>query len=184
MILIAGLAIFLSGGMGLLLLCADQVVQLGRAAIRASPITDWPAFWRVIHDPLKNPHSLTNAVNYGGQILGEFLVAMTPAYFIIRLRRPRPPARDLLRQPGTVAALAMVLGLFWGTGFLLWAFPGRVDSFTAAPIAVGSAVAISWTILALSRRWQAEPGWPDRMGRSLGATAICAALLHAVVYRI
>jgi hypothetical protein len=184
MILMAGLGIFLSGGAGLLLLWADQVAELRRAATQAWPITDWPAFRKVIHDPPNNRHALTNVVKYGGDILGVFLLAMTPAYFIIRFRRPRPPARDLLCQPGTVAAMAMVFGLFWGTGFLLWVFPDRVNSFTAAPIAVGTAVAISWVILAVSRRWRAEPGWPDRIGRLLGAAAIAAALLDAVVYRI
>jgi hypothetical protein len=72
----------------------------------------------------------------------------------------------------------------WWTGFLLWALPDRVDGSTAAPVAVGSAVAVSWIILALSRRWHAEPGWPDRIGRFLGATAIGMALLFAVVHRI
>lgn len=179
-VLIAGMAVFLSVGVHLLLLCANTLSELVRAAsgTRASPLWDWPIFWSVIRDPFRN------TVWYGLQILEAFLMGMTPAYFIIRLRRPHPTARALIRQPGTMAALAMVFGLFWGTGFLLWVFPGRVDSFTAAPIAVGAAVAISWIILALSRRWEAEPGWLDGAGRFLGATAIGVALLFTIVFRI
>ena len=100
------------------------------------------------------------------------------------MRQPRPPLGTLLRQPGTVAGLAMVFGLFWGTGGLLWLFPDKFDSMIAAPTAVGGAVVIAWIALALTRNWKPEPGWVDRMGRILGCAAIGTALLGLVVFRI
>jgi hypothetical protein len=54
----------------------------------------------------------------------------------------------------------------------------------AAPAAVGGAVAASWGILALSRRWQAERGWVDRVGQILGCIAIGTALLGLMIHRI
>jgi hypothetical protein len=63
-------------------------------------------------------------------------------------------------------------------------FPDKVDSMTAAPIAVGGAVAVGWIALALSRRWKPEAGWVDRIGRALGCAAIGAAVLSLMVFRI
>ncbi len=51
-------------------------------------------------------------------------------------------------------------------------FSDKVDSMTAAPIAVGGAVAVGWIALALSRRWKHEAGWVERIGRALGCAAI------------
>jgi hypothetical protein len=63
-------------------------------------------------------------------------------------------------------------------------FPDKVDSMTAAPIAVGCAVGMGWGALALSRRWKPEPGWVDRVGRVLGYAAIATVLLGLLVFRI
>ena len=106
------------------------------------------------------------------------------AWIVVRLRRPRASWRGLLRQPGTVAVLAMILGLFWGTGALLTLFPDFFDSWSAAPSAIGGAVALAWVALALSRRWQAEPGWIDQVGRMLGWIAIGLAVLRPLIFRI
>jgi hypothetical protein len=180
MILIAGAALALAAGSHLLLLLAEMLGRLCReaAAHRADLPAHWPVFWGATHDPLRN------TLWYGFQVAEMFLVGMTPAFFVLRLRRPRPPWCALLRQPGTVAGLAMVFGLFWGTGCLLASFPDRVDSMTAAPAAIGGAVAVGWGALALSRKWEPERGWVDRMGRVLGCAAIGAALLGLMVFRI
>ena len=138
----------------------------------------WPAFWAVVHHPLKN------SLWYGFQVTGIFLFGMTAAFLAVRLRQPRPTLLALLRQPGLVAGLAMVLGLFWGTGFLIILFPDKVDSMTAAPIAVGGTVVVGWVVLALSRKWAHEPGWIDRLGRILGCAAIGTAILGLMIFRI
>jgi hypothetical protein len=179
-ILLAGAALALAEGAHLVLLMADMFGRLCReaAAHRADLLSHWPVFWAATHD------SLRNTLWYGYQVAGALLLGMTPAFLVLRLRRPRPPLRALVRQPGTVAALAMVFGLFWGTGGLLWLLPGEVDSFTAAPTAIGGAVAVGWIVLALARCWKPEAEWIDRMGRVLGCVAMGTALLGLVVFRI
>jgi hypothetical protein len=180
MILTAGAALAMSMGIHLLPLLADQVGRLWRgvAAHRGEVFLHWPVFWRATHDDLRN------TLWYALQLAETVLFGLTLAFIAVRLRRPRPPLRTLLRQPGIVAVLAMAFGLFYGTGLLLSAFPGTVDSFTAAPIATGGSVAVAWSILAVSRRREPEPGWVGRLGRLLGCVSITAALLFAVVARI
>src|SRR5262245_2489496 len=115
MTLIAAAALALAMGPHLPLLLADMLGRLFRAAAAHSEDlpAHWPLFWGATHDPLRN------TLWYGFQVSEVFLFAMTPAFIVLRLRRPRPPLRDLPRQPGTAAALAMVFGLFWGTGALI-----------------------------------------------------------------
>jgi hypothetical protein len=179
MILVAGAALSLSGA-HLLVLMADAFRQLCREAVlnRDVLLGPWPAFWVAIRNDLRS------TLWYAFQVAGMVLLGMTPAYFVLRLRRPRPPLRTLLRQPGMVAVLAMAFGLFWGTGGLISLLPERFDSMNAAPSAIGGSVAAAWGVLALSRRWEPEPGWVDRVGRVLGCAAIGTALLGLVVFRI
>ena len=180
MILIAGLAIVLAIGGHLVSWCALHFARLCRTAVenRADLWENPPRLWRMIQDPVRQTAS------YGFQSIGALVFGMTPVFFILRLKRPRPAWRPLLVQPGTVAVLAIVFGFFWLTGFMHILLPDRIDSFTAPWIVVGGTVAAAWVVLALIRRWRAEPGWLDRMGRMLGAMAIGAALLGLVMYRI
>ena len=102
----------------------------------------------------------------------------------MRVRRPRPPLRALLRQPGTVAGLAVTLGLIWVTGWLHLLFFGRLIDGTVTAIAVGGTVALAWACLALGWRWEAEPSWVDRMGRLLGTMAIAVGIMAYSVFGI
>jgi hypothetical protein len=180
MIVIAGVAICLAAGAHLFLFWADRLGRLCRAAAAHGPdmLLHWPVFWNAIRDDLRN------TLWYGFQFTMSALVGLTLAFFAVRLRRPRPPLRVLIRQPGTVGGLAMVFGLFWVTGYLYYLFPDSADASTAAPIAMAGSVAAAWSVLVLSRRWQSEPGWIDRMGRLLGVIAIANGLLGLVVHRI
>jgi hypothetical protein len=45
-------------------------------------------------------------------------------------------------------------------------------------------VALAWTALALTRRWQTGAGWIDGLGRLLGAVAIGNAVIGLVIFRI
>jgi hypothetical protein len=180
MILIAGTALCLAGGMPLFGLLSDEAGRLWAAIVtnRVHLIASPTAFWRGTHDHLRN------TVWYGFQVAETFLFGLWPTFLILRLRQPRPPLRALLGQPGTVASLAMIFGLFWGTGCLLLLFPERVDSMTAAAIAVGGTVTAAWVILALSRSWESDPGWVDRLGQLLGCAAIGTAVVGMLVFRI
>jgi hypothetical protein len=119
------------------------------------------------------------------------------ALFGLRLRRPRPALRRLVRQPGFVAAGAVTLvAAVRMAGFLVliartfgrttlgalydvWAmsfFRGPIDVatlynsvyFASSAIGTSMAVAAAWLLLAVSGRWRSEPGWLDGLGRILG----------------
>jgi hypothetical protein len=180
MILIAGLALAFAMGGHLLTLRVQSLVELCLVAVlyKADIFEHWPIFWRHARYPL------LQTLSYGFQFMGDLLVALTPVFFVLRWRRPRPSWRVLLVQPGVVAGLAMVFGLFWVLGWLHILLPDRLDSLSGAWIAIGGSVAAAWVVLALCRRWRAEPGWLDRLGRLLGAAAIGTALLGLVIYRL
>ena len=135
-------------------------------------------FWKFIEPDLRN------TLWYGLQVLEMILGGMIPAFLVIRLRRPRPPLRCLIRQPGMVAALAAVFGLFWVTGWLHLMFPDRMSSETGAAIAAGGTVGVAWIVLSFSGWGLAEPGWIDRLGRLLGVASITALFLGSIVFRI
>ncbi len=180
MIFIAGLAIVLAMGGHFFSWCAVYLTEVCRTVVehRDELWDNWPRVWRLIHDPVRQ------IVNYGFQAIGMLIFGVTPIFFILRLRRPRPSWRPLLVQPGMVAALAMVFGLFWVTGLVHILMPGQIDAMTGPWIVIGGTVALAWVILALFRRWKAEPGWLDRLGRLLGAMAIGNAFLGWLVFRI
>jgi hypothetical protein len=83
----------------------------------------------------------------------------------------------MLKQPGTVAGLAVTFGFFWVTGWLHLLFFGRINFQCAAAVAVGGTVAVDWTVLALSRNRESEASWVDRLGRIVSVSAIAVGLL-------
>ncbi len=83
------------------------------------------------------------------------LVCWTLAFFIMRLRKPRPPLRRLVRQPGMVTCEVWLLGMFLGICISMFeAYP------LLGPVVVvltACAIPVAWTVLALRGRWEAEP---------------------------
>lgn len=114
------------------------------------------------------------------------VAAMTVAWLIIRLRRPRPSTRSLSRHPGFVALVAVLISLAFNLVFGLIqlflatiGFTTSVDprfyanvSFLACQTLqahpAGSAIVASWTVLYLSRRWIREGDWSDWAGFWMG----------------
>jgi hypothetical protein len=181
MLLVAGLSLALAGGLRLIVELGNQWYYLCRTiADYNSPFyAKRPGFWKTwvaIY--------WSQTLFYGVRVFENFILGITPAFLLVRLRRPRPPVRALLRHPGTVAGLAILFGQFWVTGWLHRLFFGRLYDAVVTPIAVGGTVASAWTILALSRRWEPEPGWVDRIGRTLGAAAIVIGALAFTLYGI
>jgi hypothetical protein len=177
MILTAGVSIWLSQGVHLFESFASPLSLFHPQVAHHGPDTwHWP--WFAGYDQKRY------TLWYYIQFASAFLSGLTPAYVLLRLTPPRPPLRAVLRQPGMVAGLAVIFGLFWGTGWLLMLFPKFVNSMTAAPIAVGGSVALAWLILGLSRQCQSEAGWIDRLGRSLGVIALGSGLLGLMLYWI
>jgi hypothetical protein len=116
----------------------------------------------------------------------------------LRLRRPRPDRRRLLRQPGFNAMLGLAAGTLVvaaGAGISIplrvwldragdgWSQLWDETSFeflalVSASLAVG--VAAAWASLALSGRWRAEPSWIDRAGRALGLYWLLAGTIAGI----
>lgn len=112
------------------------------------------------------------------------LAAWTVAALALRLRRPRPAFRLLMRQPGAVASLVVVLlvalvgafgavavGVKWGLNSYGVQTGGNIP--ISLLILFGLLVAVSgvvgaWLGLAFSSRRRTEPGWIDLLGRALG----------------
>jgi hypothetical protein len=180
MILLAGLAFSLSMGAYLFFFFADAISRLCREASDNAPFlfADPLRFCKLIAPDLRN------TLWYGLQVLEMLLGGMIPAFLVIRLRRPRPPLRCLIRQPGTVAAAAAVFGLFWVTGWLYLVIPDRMSAETGAAIAAGGTVAVAWIVLSVCGWGRAEPGWIDHVGRLLGIASLTALFLGSIMFRI
>lgn len=121
---------------------------------------------------------------YAFQASELVVTALVPVFLLMRLRQPRPPARALIRQPGTVVALAAALGYVMVPGWLHHPYLGQANSVTAAAIAAGGTVAVAWSALALSRRWESEPSWLDRMGCLLGLATMVVGVFALWSFRI
>jgi len=145
---------------------ADAMILVAAAAIglALARATIDHAFW-MSSGPTK----------YAGPISG-FLVALTMAYIPIRLRRPRPALRRLMRQPGVTACSAVLIvmavdGGVWILYCLKHAYSlvqylpnyWRGNSEHIAP-----AVMAVWLGMLLSRTCRPEPGWIDRVWRAIG----------------
>lgn len=173
MFLIAGFALAISGGSKLVVNLYEQCIELCRvlAAYGSPRYLSMPQLWRervALH--------WGTVLWYGFRVVEGLLLSMTPAFLLVRLRRPRPSMRAMLRQPGAVAGLAVTFGYFWVTGWLHRLYNGRINFHTGTAIAVGGTVSLAWAFLAVSRQWESEPSWLDRMGRFIGATAIAVAV--------
>lgn len=102
-------------------------------------------------------YRLRNPLN---RVALPILIFATPAWLLMRIRRPRPPRDRILRQPGFIAcgvASLAVAGLFAG-----------ITIFRMSGFAPGVMVAGSWIAMRIARRWEPEREWVDRSGRVLG----------------
>lgn len=105
------------------------------------------------------------------------LLGLMVAQPMIRLRRPRPPMSEVIRQSGFVTcliglalvAMLMSLGDAWFSGVALTVGLTRV-----------LILLMLWPLLGL-RPWRAEPSWVDRLGRAVGWGWILALLGGAVL---
>jgi hypothetical protein len=174
MFLIAGIALAISGGSKLVGALAGQGIALCRTivAYNSAFYVARPQVWR---DEIEMRWS--TVLWYGFRVLEVLVFSLTPPFLLVRLRRPRPSFRAMIRQPGTVAGLAVTFGYFWVRGWVDRFFPGRINFDCVTGMAVGTTVAVTWALLALSRQWKTEPSWVERMGKLIGITAIAAGLL-------
>jgi hypothetical protein len=95
-----------------------------------------------------------------------FLLAWTFSLFFLRLRRPRPLASALWRQPGWCGCVAALLGVAAGL------LEEAIIEWPAPTVVVPTAVVVAWVILLVTRKWLAEASWIDRAGRCLAVAWI------------
>lgn len=110
------------------------------------------------------------------------VLGLTVGLLVIRLRKPRPAARRLFRQPGAAASLvalasvavwSVFLGIAAGSGN-----PDRgLDGFSYVGFSAGPAVLGAWILLGITQTGRREPGWIDRLGLALGCAWIALMLL-------
>ena len=95
-------------------------------------------------------------------MLGSVLPGLTLAQPFMRLRRPRPPLRDLVRQSGFVVCLGAIIGTLI---FADLSWVARIDVPGGAILV--SALILLWPVLGLPP-WRSEASWIDRLGRAVG----------------
>jgi hypothetical protein len=110
------------------------------------------------------------------RLVSNVPLALTLAYFPLRLQGPRPSFRRVARQPGTVASCAVVLAV------TLSALRLSADAVRRTPplgthnlfvsvvshIVIAHSVAAAWMAMWLTVGWQPRRDWVDAMGRILG----------------
>jgi hypothetical protein len=97
-------------------------------------------------------------MNYLPPAVMTFLFAYAFTLLGLRLLSPRPPAAELVRQPGLWASGGVVLGV--AAMLILRYFQ---------PVIFPGSVALAWLVLALSGRWRGERSWIDRSAKIVGA---------------
>jgi hypothetical protein len=96
------------------------------------------------------------------QLLGSLLVGLTLVQPLMRLRPPRPPVRQLIRQPGLIVCVAVIAATLILID-LSWV--ARIDVPLGAILASG--LLLFWPFLGLPP-WSPEASWIDRLGRAVG----------------
>lgn len=127
-----------------------------------------------------------------GEVLwygGPALVTLSLGLALVTYRDPRMLRRRSRRGVGVLTtAIAGTLALFYllnecalrrlGPAFGTAALS---STFSTAAEAIAVAVAVTWAVLALGRRWHAEPHWRDRLGRAIGSAWVAYWFLGWVV---
>ncbi len=125
MVLIAGVALLFAFENNKIRSLIEQFVELCKAIA---------AYFGFLPARPYGPQYLTEAIAnywsdvewYGVQAAELLILVMTAVFLLMRVRQPRPPIRVLLRQPGTIAGLAVTFGLTFVSGWMHFLFFGRL----------------------------------------------------------
>lgn len=131
---------------------------------------DAASYMRDMREPQKS-------ANLFASVSSRFVCPAMLGLLIIRLRRPRPPLRRLVAQPGLAACLAGTVAMVAGGAVVLSLTLFRTVGISSRdqtywPIFIDRiwpAVIAAWVALILVGRWRPERSWIDRAGRALGA---------------
>ena len=156
----------------------DAMILIAATAVGLGVTRDWTEPFLMDMLRVYEVPPASGLVNTAEAVLTPITLYWTIAVVGIRLRRPRPSLRRLGRQPGLVACLAVILATlihfsltrYWVL-FSGKARPGEVSTLLmnlSPSHLVAPGVAVAWMVLAVSSRWRPDPGWIDRLGRSVG----------------
>jgi hypothetical protein len=96
------------------------------------------------------------------QLLGAIVWGLTIAQPLFRLRSPRTPLREVVREAGFVTCVFALIGYFVTLDLQL------IGGFVLPPWTfVGLALVLLWPAIGLSP-WRPQPNWIDRLGRGVG----------------
>ena len=120
---------------------------------------------------------MSQAASELANLISCLLVTLVPALLLIRLRWPRPPLTQVIRQPGFGACATLVLGtLVIVDLYYLFRFdPGPTVLLPS------SSVVMLWFVAGLPP-WRPEPSWVDRAGRAAGIAWIVASTLFSLLF--
>jgi hypothetical protein len=104
-------------------------------------------------------------------------LALTLAYFPLRLRPPRPSLRRVTRQPGTVACCAVVLAIVLSIPAGLQA--QNLFVMVTSYVVIAHSVAAAWMAMILTVGWRPRQDWVDGMGWCLGGFWIASLIFLA-----
>jgi hypothetical protein len=96
------------------------------------------------------------------QLLATLLAGLVLTQPLLRLRRPRPPLRELVRQSGLATCVGVILFVA-ATVDLQWITGNDVSSILMPILPLS----LLWPVLGLPP-WRKEPSWIDRLGRAVG----------------
>jgi hypothetical protein len=105
-------------------------------------------------------------------------IGLMVAQPLLRLRCPRPPRHELIRQSGFVACLVSM----WAV-LLVFAIAGDrwYSNFVLSlPLVQGISLLLLWVVLGLPP-WRTESTWIDRIGRAVGWALIVAVAAQAAL---
>ncbi len=134
-----------------------------------------------------------------GRWVLPWIVTMTLGSLVIRLRRPRPSLRRVLRQPGFVASClcfstagyAVLVALFQFVLDRVRSPSSRIfiandlaTNFQGMGMMCGLTIAAGWITLALAGRFHRERGWIDGLGLFVGLCWIAYFLIMSFCGRI
>ena len=111
-------------------------------------------------------------------------LALTLAYFPLRLRPPRPSLRRVTRQPGTVACCAVVLAVVLAIVIGIPAGLQAHNLFNMATnyVVIAHSVAAAWMAMILTVGWRTRQDWVDAMGQYLGGFWIASSIFLASLW--
>jgi hypothetical protein len=142
--------------------------------------------WLYVFSSIKSETRATNSLSlswHWGSLIARraqpVLAILTLGTLVMRFFKPRPDLRRLVRQPGFTATLGAALAIVIGGAFSYATTKAKPSSGAEVLVYVsvmllprgcepGIAVATSWLLLVLGRRWHLERSWIDRLGMVLG----------------